>query len=108
MFDWQHEIENVGRTAAMRFRLGLVIGFGAGYYLGTMAGRERYEEINRMVRKVKRSDAFETASDKAKAVVDLGVERAKDVVEDKIGGGNGATASNDTIDVNKIDPVVRP
>ena len=73
----------------MRFRLGLVIGFGAGYYLGTMAGRERYEEINRMVHKVKRSDAFETATDKAKAVVDLGVERARDLTDR--GNGNGRT-----------------
>ena len=31
------------------------------------------------------------ATDKAKAVVDLGVERAKDVVEDKFGERNGTT-----------------
>jgi hypothetical protein len=73
----------------MRFRIGLVIGFGLGYYLGAMAGRERYEQLNRMIRKVKRSDAYEVATDKAKAVVDLGVERAKDVVEDKFGSHNG-------------------
>jgi hypothetical protein len=72
--------------------MGLVMGFGAGYYLGSMAGRERYEQINRTIRKIKGSDAYEVATDKAKAVVDLGVERAKDVVEDKFGGGNG----NDT------------
>ena len=80
----------------MRFRLGLMIGFGAGYYLGSMAGRERYEQINRAVRKVKRSDAYDIATDKAKAVVDLGVERAKDVVEDKFksgGDSNGGTAA---------------
>ena len=79
----------------MRFRLGMVIGFGAGYYLGSMAGRERYEQINRAVRKVKRSDAYDMATDKAKAVVDLGVERAKDVVEDKFksdSGSNGGSA----------------
>ena len=73
----------------MRFRMGLVTGFGLGYYLGSMAGRERYEQINRVVRKVKRSDAYEVATDKAKAVVDLGVERAKDVVDDKFGSKNG-------------------
>ena len=73
----------------MRFRLGLLTGFGAGYYLGSMAGRERYEQINRAVRKVKRSDAYDLATEKAKAVVDLGVERAKDVVEDKFGHSNG-------------------
>jgi len=29
----------------VRFRLGLVMGFGAGYVLGSKAGRERYEQI---------------------------------------------------------------
>jgi hypothetical protein len=77
----------------MRFRLGLVTGFGLGYYLGSMAGRERYEQINRAISKIKGSDAYEVATDKAKAVVDLGVERAKDVVEEKFGGGNGETSS---------------
>ena len=68
------------------------MGFGAGYYLGTMAGRERYEQINRMIKKVKRSEAYDVATDKAKAVVDLGVERARDLVEQKIGNGNGDTS----------------
>lgn len=77
----------------MRFRLGMVVGFGAGYYLGTMAGRERYEQINRMMKKVKRSEAYDVATDKAKAVVDLGVERARDLVESKIGNGDGATGA---------------
>ena len=65
----------------MRFRLGVVMGFGAGYYLGAMAGRERYEQLNRLIKKAKRSDAFETATEKAKAAADLGMERAKDLVD---------------------------
>lgn len=79
----------------MRFRLGLGIGFGLGYYLGAKAGRERYEQLNDMIRRVKRSDTFETATDKAKDVVDLGVERTKDIVDSKMGdndGPNGAAA----------------
>jgi hypothetical protein len=78
----------------MRLRLGLVVGFGAGYYVGTMAGRERYEQINRMVKKVKRSEAYDVATDKAKAVVDLGVERARDLVESKIGNGDSPAGMN--------------
>ncbi|HWW52379.1 MAG TPA: hypothetical protein VNY84_01325 [Acidimicrobiales bacterium] len=70
----------------MRFRLGLVTGLAAGYYLGAMAGRERYEQLNRLGRRLRRSDAFEVAADKAKAVVDLGVERAKDAVGDHFSG----------------------
>jgi hypothetical protein len=77
----------------MRFRVGFMAGFGAGYYLGAMSGRERYEQINRTVRKIKRSDTFETATEKAKAVVDLGTERAKDLVESKL-GGDDATGGN--------------
>ena len=63
----------------MRMRLGLVVGFGAGYYLGAKAGHERYDDINRFIDKVKRSDAYETATEKAKATVELGVERARDL-----------------------------
>ena len=74
----------------MRFRLGVITGFAAGYYLGTAAGRERHEQIKQALRKVKRSDAYETVTDKAKATVDLGMERAKDFVGEHTPlGGNG-------------------
>jgi hypothetical protein len=66
----------------MRFRLGVMVGFGVGYYLGAKAGRERYVQLNAMVRKVKRSGVYEEATDKARAVVDLGVERAKDLIDE--------------------------
>jgi hypothetical protein len=89
----------------MRFRAGLILGFAGGYYLGTMAGRERYEQINRLVRKVKRSDAFDEVTDKAKAVVDLAGERAKDLVDSKTGGGKNGMAH---VDVPKTDPPMRP
>jgi hypothetical protein len=77
-----------GYDRPMRFRLGLLIGFAAGYYLGTMAGRERYEQIHRTLRKIQGTDVYGTATGKAKAVVDLGVERARDAVESKIGNGS--------------------
>ena len=80
----------------MKFRLGLVIGFAGGYYLGTMAGRERHEQINQLLRKVRGSDTFETASEKAKAVVDLGVERAKDAVEDRFGDNDDNVTAGTT------------
>ena len=90
----------------MRFRLGIIVGFAAGYYFGARAGRERYEDINRMIRKVKRSDAFDTATDKAKAVVDLGVERAKDAIDDKI-HHNGSDKVGETWPA-ATDPIARP
>jgi len=79
----------------MRTKLVFGVGFGLGYYLGAMAGRERYEQINRVARKVNSSDAFQTAEEKAKAAVDLGVERAKDAVESKTHNGHGAVQPYD-------------
>ena len=91
----------------MRFRAGLVVGFAAGYYLGTAAGRERHEQIKATIRKVKRSDAYDTVTDKAQAVVDLGVERAKDLVDSKTGGTNG-NGSTPHVDLPRTDPPIRP
>lgn len=76
----------------MRFRLGLAIGFGTGYYLGAKAGRERYQQLDRWVSKARDSDAFETATEKAKAVVDLGVERAREAVENVKGDTDDPSA----------------
>lgn len=65
----------------MRFRAGLVIGLATGYYFGAKAGRERYLQIRQNLRRLRGSAAFGAASHKAKAVVDLGVERAKDIID---------------------------
>ena len=65
----------------MRFRTGLVVGLGVGYYLGAKAGRSRYEQIDRWLQKAKESDLVDTATEKARAVVDLGMERARDIID---------------------------
>ncbi|HEY1634509.1 MAG TPA: hypothetical protein VGF64_07105 [Acidimicrobiales bacterium] len=74
----------------MRLRIGFISGFAIGYYLGAMAGRERYEQINRMLRQAQDSNALEGAAGKARAVVDLGRERARDVVGTKSTDGAGS------------------
>jgi hypothetical protein len=66
----------------MRFRLGLVTGLATGYYLGARAGRRRYDQINRAVARVRRSDAFEVATERARSVVEEGVEKARAVIGD--------------------------
>jgi len=53
-----------------RFRLGVVIGFGVGYYLGTKAGRERYEQLRSVVAK--------SPLAKVQAAYELGLERLRD------------------------------
>ena len=57
----------------MKFRIGLVLGFATGYYLGAKAGRARYEQIRRRLERLRDSRLF----DRLQAAVDLGVERLR-------------------------------
>ncbi|MHB1444914.1 MAG: hypothetical protein ACYCZV_04520 [Acidimicrobiales bacterium] len=77
----------------MRFKTGLVLGAGVGYYLGAAAGRPRYEQLRRLLGRAGSSGAVTTAGGKARAVIDLTLERARDAVDAKVAGttaGGGA------------------
>jgi hypothetical protein len=79
----------------MRFKLGLIVGSSVGYYLGAKAGRQRYDQINRTIRRVRHTDAVEAVTDKAKSTVGDGLGKARDLVGSRVGshlgggGGNG-------------------
>jgi hypothetical protein len=57
----------------MRFRTGVIAGFAAGYYFGSRAGRERYEQL----RKVLDAVPFGTLLEKTEAVAELALERVR-------------------------------
>ena len=76
----------------MRFRTGVVVGFGFGYYLGAKAGRKRFEQIDRLLRRIGGAESVDVATQKARAVLDLGVERARDLVESSSPTPPGGTA----------------
>lgn len=61
----------------MRKPIGMAVGFAVGYYLGSMAGRERHEQINEVLRKAQQSGPVDLAGQKAKAVVGRGRERVR-------------------------------
>jgi len=52
----------------MRGKIGLVIGLGAGYVLGTRAGRARYEQIKKQAEKVWELPPVQKQVDRVKAV----------------------------------------
>ena len=80
-----------GYTCCMRFRVGVLTGFAAGYYLGSKAGRERYEQIRRWIDDARQSRPVE----KAQAAVELGLERVRQQSEAVTGASpNGPGASS--------------
>ena len=72
----------------------MVTGFAAGYYMGARAGRQRYDQINRQISKLRGSETFEEVTERAKAVVEEGVEKARSVVESRIGDDGQANGHN--------------
>jgi len=63
-----------------RLVTGAVGGLAVGYYLGTKASNERADQVERLVQRAKSSELADAAVDKAKAVVELGIERARDAI----------------------------
>ena len=63
----------------MRGRLGLFVGFGAGYVLGAKAGRERYEQLRRLYENIQASPAFRQATSAAREAVETGLDQARDL-----------------------------
>jgi hypothetical protein len=57
----------------MRFRTGAALGFAVGYYLGARAGRERYEQL----RKVLDAVPLGRVLGKTEALADLARERLR-------------------------------
>jgi membrane protein DedA with SNARE-associated domain len=54
----------------MGFKTGALIGFAVGYYLGSRAGRERYEQINAWFDQVRESDALNAAAERARGLIE--------------------------------------
>ena len=61
----------------MRGRLGLMLGFGAGYVLGAKAGTERYEQLRRLYENLQANPKVREATGKAKEAVGTGLDQAK-------------------------------
>jgi hypothetical protein len=74
----------------MRGRLGLFVGFGAGYVLGSKAGRERYEQLRRLYDNLSSTSAVREAKGKARGAVEAGFEQAKDKAAEGVSKVSGA------------------
>lgn len=75
-------------------KLSLLLGAAIGYVLGARAGRERYEQIVSLARKIAGSQTVQSTAGVLQAQVDDLRHRAMDVVHTKRHSGEHA-ASND-------------
>jgi len=75
------------REVVVKMRTGLVVGFAVGYYFGSKAGRERYEQIRSWLDQV-------APAEKVRAAVELGIERLRDVAEPDAFEGVAPPSSN--------------
>ena len=71
-------------------KLSLLVGGAVGYVLGAKAGRERYEDIVRVARRVGGSQTVQTTAGVLQGQLDMLTQRARSVVGAKVAGG-GAT-----------------
>ncbi len=85
-----------------------LLGFGAGYVLGSKAGRQRYEQIMRQTRSLMGKPAVQDATHLLKEQAGSVLSTAKKVVTDKVGhGSNGDSPGAAYADVSssgRIDP----
>ncbi len=95
----------------MRMRLGLMIGFGAGYVLGAKAGHQRYEEIrdgfNRLMgteQAQQLQSQVRTAAERAGQVIEEKTTDGVAKVSEMVGSGGGSSTETTTPDAGIVLP----
>ena len=62
----------------MKFRTGLIIGAAVGYYYGARAGRERFEQIDAVLSRVRARPQYQQARDRATGAISGAGRLARD------------------------------
>jgi hypothetical protein len=75
-------------------KLKLAVALGAGYVLGTRAGRERYEQIAEQARKLSNRPEVQNATGKVRERVTTGVERVTSRTGGPTQGARTSTAGD--------------
>ncbi|MGA5823953.1 hypothetical protein ACPC54_39670 [Kitasatospora sp. NPDC094028] len=67
------------------WKLSLAVGFAAGYVLGSRAGRERYEKIAEVTRRIAENPSVQGAADRARHQAGAVAGKAAGAVADRVG-----------------------
>ncbi len=71
-------------------KLGVLVGFGAGYVLGARAGRERYEQIMDQLRRARNDPRVQMAAEQAVGVAAEQAQHAREAVGEMAGQAGAA------------------
>lgn len=74
----------------MGFKMGMMLGFGVGYVLGTKAGRERYEELRQAWQDLTGNPRFQEAVDRGKGLVGTATREGLTAVQGGVEKAAGA------------------
>ena len=66
----------------MRFRTGVIVGLGLGYYFGAKAGRERYEQIEEWLDRLRDTAAYRDVRVKVTDGLREGTSAVRSMVEE--------------------------
>ena len=89
-------------------KLGFMVGFGAGYVLGSKAGHERYEQLRRLYDNLMSSPQFKRASGKAKDAVETSYEQAREKASESVNKVQGKVRDRRTDDRSGLSVVPPP
>jgi hypothetical protein len=73
----------------MTFKTGLIVGLAVGYYYGAKAGRERYEQIERVLQPIRESDVYLQLTDKARGAAGYGLRETANRAREAAFGSDG-------------------
>jgi hypothetical protein len=68
----------------MRFRFGMILGFVAGYLLGAKAGKERYEQIVRALKRFIGTEPVQRVADLGKEFLGDGMTKASERIRSAV------------------------
>jgi hypothetical protein len=86
----------------------LAVGLAAGYVLGARAGRERYERLAELARRVARRPEVQQLADKARSGLDAGIEQAAGAASDRLEQARTSMAPADTEAAASPEPRTEP
>ena len=88
----------------MKFRTGMIVGGALGYYYGAKAGRERFEQIDNQLAKIRSRPGYK----KAKGQVSGSVGGVKDAAKQRAGQVVGSVADTASEKVDQAVEAIRP